>query len=37
MAQEEMNNDLLKLLQDAKDSMINEFSEFSDNPIYDWA
>ena len=37
MTQEEMNNDLLKLLQDTKDSMINGFSEFSDNPIYDWA
>ena len=30
-----MNNDLLKLLQDTKDSMIKGFSKFSDNPTYE--
>ena len=30
-----MNNDLLKLLQDTKDSMINGFSKISDNPTYE--
>jgi len=29
------NNDLLKLLQDTKDSMINGFSKMSDNPTYE--
>ena len=29
-----MNNDLLKLIQDKKDSMINGFSKISDDPIY---
>ena len=32
-----MNNDLLNLLQDTKDSMINEFSKHIDDPMYDWA
>ena len=31
-----MNNDLLKLLQDTKDSMINGFSKISDNPTYEY-
>ena len=31
-----MNNDLLKLIQDTKDSMINEFSKISDNTIYEY-
>lgn len=30
------NNDLFKLLQDTKDSMINGFSKISDNPIYEY-
>ena len=30
-----MNNDLLKLLQDTKDSMINGFSKISDSPTYE--
>ena len=30
-----MNNDLLKLLQDTKDSMINGFLKISDNPMYE--
>lgn len=30
-----MKNDLLKLLQDTKDSMINGFSKMSDNPTYE--
>lgn len=30
-----MNNDLLKLLQDTKDSMINGFEKISDNPTYE--
>lgn len=29
-----MNNDLLKLIQDTKDSMINRFSKISDDTIY---
>ena len=29
-----MNNDLLKLIQDTKDSMINGFSKMSDDTIY---
>ena len=31
-----MNNDLLKLIQDTKHSMINGFSKISDNPIYEY-
>lgn len=31
-----MNNDLLKLIQDTKDSMINGFSKISDNPTYEY-
>ncbi len=34
MTKEEMNNDLLKLLQDTKDSMINGFSKI-DSPTYE--
>ena len=30
-----MNNDLLKLIQDTKDSMIDGFSKISDNPTYE--
>ena len=30
-----VNNDLLKLLQDTKDSMINGFSKINDNPMYE--
>lgn len=31
-----MNNDLLKLIQDTKDSMINGYSKISDNPMYEY-
>lgn len=30
-----ISNDLLKLLQDTKDSMINGYSKISDNPTYE--